>query len=89
MKFSDAKTACAQLNVNGYSDWHLPTIDELNSVYINLFKRGAGGGVSDFWSSTVGETWLGGKYVIALDCFGKQKEIFYEQGFETRAVRTF
>jgi Protein of unknown function (DUF1566)/Pentapeptide repeats (8 copies) len=46
-----AKKACDDLDENGYSDWHLPTKDELNMLY---YAKSAVGGFSDFnyWSST-------------------------------------
>ena len=50
-------TACEELILNGYSDWHLPSKEELNSVYVNLKQVGVGGfadNVADngFWSSS-------------------------------------
>jgi len=46
-----AKKACWELVSNGYSDWHLPTKDELNKLY---YVKSAVGGFSDYfyWSST-------------------------------------
>ncbi len=40
---SSAKTACDELTLNGYSDWHLPKYEELNLVCVNLIKFGVGG----------------------------------------------
>ena len=53
MDWNAAKTACDELIINGYSDWHLPSKEELNSVYVNLKKFAVGGFVNvDYWSST-------------------------------------
>ncbi len=53
MDWNSAKTACDELVLNGYSDWHLPTEEELNALYINLKKHGVGGFAnSKYWSST-------------------------------------
>jgi len=53
MNWSDAKTACYELILNGYSDWHLPSTEELNALYVNLKQRGVGGFASaDYWSSS-------------------------------------
>ncbi|MCX6204375.1 MAG: DUF1566 domain-containing protein [Bacteroidetes bacterium] len=53
MDWNSAKTACDELILNGYSDWHLPSKEELNSVYVNLKKVGVGGFASNYyWSST-------------------------------------
>ncbi|MHA8081547.1 hypothetical protein VR610_10345 [Aquirufa regiilacus] len=53
-----AKIACDELTINGYSDWRLPTREELNAIYINLHSEGIGGFShkydegSSYWSST-------------------------------------
>ena len=53
MDWNSAKTACEELILNGYSDWHLPSKEELNSVYVNLKQFGVGGfAYSYYWSST-------------------------------------
>jgi hypothetical protein len=47
-----AARICADLELNGYSDWHLPSTAELNKLYIN---RAAIGGLANawyYWSST-------------------------------------
>jgi hypothetical protein len=48
-----AKTACDELILNGYSDWHLPSKEELNALHVNLTQIGVGGfAVCGYWSST-------------------------------------
>ena len=46
-----AAKICSDLNLNGYSDWFLPSKDELSKLFIN---RSIIGGFSDrsYWSST-------------------------------------
>jgi hypothetical protein len=42
MDWNSAKTACDELIINGYCDWHLPSKEELNLVYVNLKQVGVG-----------------------------------------------
>jgi hypothetical protein len=52
MDWSSAKTACEELISNGYSDWHLPTKEELSALYVNLKKERVGAfAISSYWSS--------------------------------------
>jgi hypothetical protein len=49
----DAKIACEELVMNGYSDWFLPTEDDLRTLYTNLYQSGFGGFArANYWSST-------------------------------------
>ena len=44
---------CDDLLLNGYEDWHLPTKELLNLMYVNLRKNSKGNFLStDYWSST-------------------------------------
>jgi len=46
-----AARLCGDLVLGGYSDWYLPSKDELNQLYIN--KVAIGGFASNgYWSST-------------------------------------
>ena len=39
--------------MNNKYDWHLPSRDELNQMYVNLHQQGVGGFASDgYWSSS-------------------------------------
>lgn len=47
-----AADVCANLTLNTYSDWFLPSIEELNQMYLNLHLNGFGALANDFyWSS--------------------------------------
>jgi hypothetical protein len=49
----DAAVICADLILNGYDDWLLPSILELGEMYFNLHLNGHGGfSSSNYWSST-------------------------------------
>jgi len=44
---------CAHLSTNGYADWYLPSLNELNLVWQNRAAIGAGGFLADvYWTST-------------------------------------
>ena len=48
-----AALIAANYNGGGYGDWYLPSKDELNLMYQNLYLQGLGGFAADgYWSST-------------------------------------
>ncbi|MCX7023868.1 MAG: caspase family protein [Spirochaetes bacterium] len=48
-----AATLCKNLSINGFSDWFLPSRDELDAMYVNLHKAGRGVfGSAWYWSSS-------------------------------------
>jgi len=47
-----AARKCADLVLNGYSDWYLPSRDELNKLYINRIYIGGFNTSSYYWSSS-------------------------------------
>jgi len=50
--WDSAKKLCEDLVLNGFSDWRLPTKNELSRMYTNLKKKGRGGfGSTWYWSS--------------------------------------
>ena len=88
MDWNAAKTACDELILNGYSDWHLPSKEELNSVYVNMKQVGVGGFSSYFyWSSSennYAEVWIQG--------FGEGSHNTTDKNYHTsyvRAIRAF
>ncbi len=85
-----AARVCDELDLEGYTDWFLPSKDELNLMYQNLHKATSALGnfqTEFYWSSTeddAGDAWLqefnteGGQYFNAKD-----------SEFRVRAVRAF
>lgn len=53
-----AASVCANLTLSGYSDWFLPSRDELQLMYTNLKDNGNKGNLhaNHYWSSSEGST---------------------------------
>jgi len=80
-----AARLCGDLVLNGYSDWYLPSKDELNKLYIN--KVAIGGFASDgYWSSS--EYVDGGAWDQFFDD-GSQGVGYKDYTNQVRAVRAF
>jgi hypothetical protein len=87
MELNAAKTACDELILNGYSDWHLPTKDELNVLYVNLKQVGVGGfAAKNYWSSKGNLN----NFAWHKDFFdGSQDNDPKDYTYSVRAVRAF
>jgi hypothetical protein len=57
MNWISAKTACNELILNGYSDWYLPSKEELSALYVNLQQQLGVGCFENYncWSSSMEE----------------------------------
>jgi hypothetical protein len=90
MDLNAAKTACDELILNGYSDWRLPTKEELNKLYVNLKMYGVGGFASDyFWSSTDADSADASIQSLSNGHQGYSGNFGGFGGFNVRAVRAF
>lgn len=53
LNWQDASNACADFELNGYNDWELPSIEDLQLIYKHIHKPGIGGLEKQFyWSSS-------------------------------------
>ena len=80
-----AARMCSDLDQNGYSDWYLPSKDELNKLYINRFKIVS---FTDafYWSSCESD----GTYAWGKDFYdGTQGRVSKDSAGHVNAVRAF
>jgi uncharacterized protein (TIGR02145 family) len=82
-----AAKICYDLELNGYSDWYLPSVDELHLLFIN--KDAVGGFANEYyWSSTESDLdnrWARFEY---LDN-GWQDTSWKNISYHVRAIRSF
>ena len=80
-----AASVCDNLASGGYTDWYLPSKDELDMMYVNLHLQGLGGFANyPYWSSTefdLNRTWRQAGGDLTNDFKGASSNV--------RAVRTF
>jgi hypothetical protein len=86
-----AADLCYNLSLNGYSDWYLPSSDELYKLYLN---KGIIGGFSTFgntfgnyWSSSESINYTRATLVNLFD--GSYFDEVKGQGCRVRAIRSF
>lgn len=82
-----AARLCAELQKGGYGDWYLPSKEELNMMYTDLYLAGLGNFASEvYWSST--EAPSGNAWEQNFDS-GFQNDNNKSVSFRVRAVRAF
>lgn len=80
-----AARICGDLDLGGYSDWYLPSLEELNKLYSNKSLIG-GFSNAEYWSSSEGTAWY--SYTIDFNngvIHYPNKNLTYR----VRAVRSF
>ena len=84
---SEAASLASDYVLGEYSDWYLPSINELNAMYLNLAMNNVGGFDNDFyWSSTEispSLAWFQDFY------YGYENGTTKDYAFGVRAVRAF
>jgi hypothetical protein len=82
-----AARLCDELVLNGYSDWFLPSQDELDLMYDNLKATGLGGfGNANYWSSSSVSSTTARSQNFSN---GTQNSSAKTSSFRVRAIRRF
>jgi uncharacterized protein YfiM (DUF2279 family) len=81
-----AARICYDLVLNGYSDWFLPSLDELEKLYINRDEVGGFSPNGFYWSSTEAGSYYA--YYVAFSLGNIDDATLYNT-YRVRAVRAF
>ena len=88
-----AARICGDLDLNGYSDWYLPSKDELHKLYLNIGPAAPApntniGGFTDasYWSSSEYDANYAWTFLFP---YGDVYFTFKSSEFYVRAVRSF
>jgi uncharacterized protein (TIGR02145 family) len=80
-----AAKLCSELDINGYTDWYLPSIDELTQLYLNQTVIGGFNSGVHYWSSS--ETDADMAQVIYFG--GSYGNGYKNTAYYVRAIRSF
>ena len=87
-KDSEAAQFCAKMNFNGFNDWFLPNIGELELMYKNLKQKGLGGFSNNwYWSSSFDEKGYRAQYLRFKDGYKNYGEL--NMRIAVRAIRMY
>ena len=82
--FGWAAQACDELEINGFDDWFLPSLDELSYMYGNLHRKGLGDFLNvQYWSSTATAVWE----ATVIDFANGEKDDMWSRYDSKRRVR--
>jgi len=82
-----AADICANLSLGGYTDWFLPSKDELNLVYVNLKLYALGGFTDGYYWSSYESNIIGAWAQYFYN--GNQDNYYKFRTYRVRAVRAF
>lgn len=86
-----AASVCYNLVLNTYSDWYLPSVEELTLMYRNLHLQGLGGfsAGSAYWSSTAFDANNQYAYAKYFSATGQLAAFDILDTYRARAIRAF
>jgi hypothetical protein len=83
-----AAEICYNLNLGGYTDWYLPTIEELRKLYTNLYLNNIGGFPSAYyWSSSETHSFSAWSFLFSLG--SANSNAAKVNAHRVRAIRAF
>ena len=80
-----AARLCGDLVIENYSDWYLPSYDELMKLYLNKAIIGSLSN-AEYWSSSEGTSWYAYTLNFSNGVFGYPNKYY---GHYVRAIRSF
>ena len=84
-----AAQKCVAMNIGGKNDWFIPSLDELNLMYQNLYIKGFGDFVpKSYWSSSQYLNYNGSAWRQHFKSGAKQYKYKYRT-YRVRAIRAF
>jgi len=87
-----AAQLCKAYSLNGYNDWFLPSRDELNLLYVNLWKKNLGGFSYDWYLSSSRLDGSRGYYGACIQSFSdgsQSSSSFLDNMYCVRPIRAF
>ncbi len=83
-----AARLCDEYVLNGFTDWYLPTVGEMQLCYNNLYLNGLGNfaGYWYYWTSTIGNEYYGPSYTFQQ---GGVYDVNRQDALFVRPVRSF
>lgn len=90
MPWNDAVALCKSLSLGGYTDWRLPTSNELGEMYLNLYKSGITKfPINYYWSSTVDINGFVYAQYFSGGVRNVHRYVYKSYSFDVCAVRAF
>jgi hypothetical protein len=87
-----AAAVCADYTFGGFNDWYLPSRDELNRVYQNLYMQGIGALMNEsYWTSSEDTNFENNAWIVKMIASGSSNILSFNKqaALRVRPVRRF